>query len=312
MDRMVDAATQRLLARLATWAQANTRAMKDMSPAQARAMMRSVMECFGLPNSSLCACDGRARPVPMRIYRPAEMAQPAPCVAFFHGGGWAMGDVESYHPLVDRLAAHSGALFMSVDYRLAPEHPFPAAFEDCLAATRWLLSNAVGLGCDPKRVMVMGDSAGGALAAAVAWALSRERPDALAGQILLYPLLDIAQPHRAHSSRKQFGGGDYFLSLTDIDRAAEWYVPDPARRRDPLVSPLLEPDLSGLPKTRILTTGFDPLRDEGRLYARRLGDAGVPVSHHCAPTTIHAFLSFRALSAGTRWRRRIAQWIQAT
>lgn len=305
-----DSDTRRLLARLQAWGQENARALEDMTPREARLMMQALLQRFGLAASRLCSCEDREQPVPMRIYRPPARCAGAPCVVFFHGGGWAMGDVESYHPLLDRLAAASGAVFVSVDYRLAPEHPFPAALEDCLAVTRWALTGAAALGVAPERIFVMGDSAGGALAAAVARVLSREWPDALAGQILLYPLLDIAGPHRAHPSRLRFGSGDYFLSLTDIDRAASWYAPDPASRHNPLVSPLLEPDLTGMPATRMLTAGFDPLHDEGEHYARRLADAGVSVSRHCAPTTIHAFLSFRGLAAGARWRRRIAQWVR--
>ncbi len=305
-----DPATGRLLRRLQEWGRRNVRAADGMTADEARAMMRALLARFGLAPSGRCACVDREDPVPMRIYRPPEKGTSTSCVVFFHGGGWALGDVESYHPLVDRLAAASGAVFVSVDYRLAPEHPFPAALEDCLAVTRWALTGAAALGVAPERIFVMGDSAGGALAAAVARILSREWPDALAGQILLYPLLDIAGPHRAHPSRLRFGSGDYFLSLTDIDRAASWYAPDPASRHNPLVSPFLEPDLTGMPATRILTAGFDPLHDEGEHYARRLADAGVAVSRHCAPTTIHAFLSFRGLAAGARWRRRIAQWVR--
>lgn len=309
MRSELDSDTRRLLARLQAWGRENARALEDMTPSEARLMMRALLRRFGLAASRLCSCEDRKQPVSMRIYRPSARGAGAPCVVFFHGGGWAMGDVDSYHPLLDRLAAASGAVLVSVDYRLAPEHTFPAALEDCMAATRWVLTKAAALGVAADRIFVMGDSAGGALAAAVARVSSRQCPDALAGQILLYPLLDIAGPHQAYPSRLRFGNGDFFLSTTDIDRAASWYTPNPASRHNPLVSPLLEPDLTGMPATRILTAGFDPLHDEGEQYARRLADAGVAVSRHCAPTTVHAFLSFRGLAAGKRWRRRIAQWV---
>ncbi len=309
MEHVVDAATWRLLARLREWGERNLRTMETMAPDAARAMMRAILARFGLRPSRLCRWCDVAKPVAMRFYRPPDVAEGAPCVVFFHGGGWAMGDVDSYHPLVDRLAARARAPFVSVDYRLAPEHPFPAALEDCLGATRWALAHAAALGGAPGRVMVMGDSAGGGLAAAVARLLSRERPGALAGQILLYPLLDIASPHARYPSRLAFGDGRFFLACGDIDAAAAWYAPEAAMRADPRVSPLWERELAGLPPTRILTPGCDPLRDEGAAYARKLRAAGVPVRHHRAPKTIHAFLSFRALPVASRWRGRIARWL---
>jgi len=211
---------------------------------------------------------------------------------FFHGGGMVVGSMETYDGVARLIADASGAVVVNVDYRLAPEHKFPAAVDDAYAATAWVSEHAREIGGDARRLAVGGDSAGGNLATVVC-ALARQngRP-AIAYQALLYPAVDMSGATPSES-RKEFGGGEYFLSTEGMSWFNTQYFNDPAREaRDLRASPLLNPDLRGLPPAVIITAGCDPLRDEGRQYADRLRDAGVPVEYRCFETTIHAFVSF--------------------
>ena len=251
---------------------------------------------------------GGAGDRPARLYRPQEVAEvPATLVVFFHGGGWCVGDLESYDGLMRALCALSGAVFVSLDYRLAPEHGFPAGLEDALAATRWAADQARGLGCDPDRLVVMGDSAGGNLAAVVAQISKAEGPR-LAAQYLLYPVIDGSRPHAAYPSRMAFGNGDLFLSRDAIAGTLAWYLAaGGGTAEDSKVSPINAADLAGLAPAFILVAAFDPLRDEGLAYAEHLRAAGVPVTTDTAEGTIHGFLTFGDLDACHAARRRIAQ-----
>ncbi len=248
---------------------------------------------------------GPAGMVPARLYRPADSAgQTLPAVVFFHGGGWALGDLDGYDSLVKALCLASDACFLSVDYRLAPEHPFPAGLEDALAAVRWASQQADKLNIDRRRIAVMGDSAGGNLAAVTARCLRDEAGPWLAGQILIYPMLDVASPHARYPSRAAYGNCGYVISLRDIEVTTGWYLSDRALASQPNVSPLLAADLDGLAPAVIMTAGFDPLRDEGQVYADKLRSAGVAVTYRCFKTTVHAFLSFGHLSiaqTGRSW-----------
>ncbi|MGH8189111.1 MAG: alpha/beta hydrolase, partial [Steroidobacteraceae bacterium] len=219
---------------------------------------------------------GTEHSVPARLYRPATDAwPPSSMVVFLHGGGWSMGDLECYDFFMRDLCVRSGASILSVEYRLAPEHKYPAALDDGLAAVRWATSLTRAHAGDAARVAVMGDSAGGNLAAVIARRLHIEGRIRLAGQLLLYPMLDVSQPHAAYPSRMRYGDGEYLLTRESIDTAATWYLDGIGRRDDPDVSPLLVEDLSMLPETVIVIGGHDPLLDEARLYAERLLAAGV-------------------------------------
>jgi acetyl esterase len=219
--------------------------------------------------------DGPAGPIPARLYVPDAAPAPAPLLVYFHGGGWVQGSIESHDPSCRLLAHLAGVRVLSVDYRLAPEHPFPAGVHDAVAAYRWAVREAPRLGADPARVAVGGDSAGGNLATVVA--LAARDDDALpdpAFQLLIYPVCDVAEKA---ASVARFGDG-FFLTERSMDWCTDQYVPNGADRSDPRVSPLRAPDLAGLPPAHVATSRADPLRDEGEAYAARLREAGVPVS----------------------------------
>ena len=217
----------------------------------------------------------------------------------------------AYDGLVRALCCLSGVNFLSVDYRLAPEHPYPAAFEDCLAVTREMLDHGEKIGCDTARVAVMGDSAGGTLAAAVAGRIHSRSSLRLKAQFLLYPVLDISQPHEYYASRMTWGNGDYLLSREGIDRAADWYVPDRALRSRPEISPLRQAKPEIMPPTVLVVGEYDPLHDETMTYARKLVAAGVPCEVKVFEGAIHAFLSFGILDQAWAGRRYLADRLRA-
>ena len=239
--------------------------------------------------------DGAEGPRPARLYRPVGVDHtPLPLVVFFHGGGFVIGDLDTHEGQARRVCRELGALVLSVDYRLAPEHPYPAAFEDCLAATRWAAAHADDLGADPDRLVVGGDSAGGNLAAVVAQACRDGRGPALAAQLLIYPATDMTDPNgEVHASRHDNAEG-YFLSGDDMRWFESSYLAG-APAGDPATSPLYG-DLAGLPPTVVVTAEFDPLRDEGEAYARALEDAGVPVVATRFDGLIHGFFDMGPLS----------------
>jgi acetyl esterase len=233
---------------------------------------------------------GPAGPVPVRVYRPEPPARPpryrsAPGAAvFFHGGGWVLGGLDSHDTLCRELAAQAGAVLVAVDYRLAPEHPYPAGLDDCAAATRWVAAHAADLGADGSRLAVVGDSAGASLAAGVAM-LARDDGDvAVTLQVLAYPALD---PAMDTASYKQ-NADDPFLSRAEMETYWSYYLGDCAPDR--LAAPALAPGLAGLPPAYVLVAGRDVLRDEGAAYAERLAGAGVPVRLRRFDDMVHGFL----------------------
>jgi acetyl esterase len=224
-------------------------------------------------------------PVPVRIYHPDGSA-PFPVMVFYHGGGWVIGNVDSHDALCRKLTNAIGCVTVSVDYRLAPEAKFPAAAEDCYAATLWVSENAKSLGCDPKRLAVCGDSAGGNLAAAVPlMARDRGKPP-IAYQVLMYPCTDGSLES---GSMKELAEG-YFLTRGAMVWFWNHYVHDHDRNH-PYAAPIHAPDLKGLPPALVITAEFDPLRDEGEAYAAKLRTAGVPVTCTRYDGTIHGFVS---------------------
>ncbi len=255
-----------------------------VSPAQARAMYRDrrgftqpdappVHEVRALAAGSL----------PLRLYRPAGGV--LPLLLYFHGGGWTIGDLDTHDVLCRQLANASGCAVLAVDYRMGPEHPFPAAVEDCIAATAHARQEAAALGIDPARIAVGGDSAGGNLAAVVALA-ERDAGRPLAFQLLIYPATDMRATAPSHSTN----GQGYLLTADTIAYFRGHYVPNAADWADWRASPLLAPDLRGLPPALVLTAGYDPLRDEGRQYADALSEAGNRVQSICFERQIHGFL----------------------
>jgi acetyl esterase len=234
---------------------------------------------------------GPAGEIPVRIYRPEGRA-PFPALVYFHGGGWVIGSLETHDGSCRELANRAGCVVVSVDYRLAPEHRYPAAAEDCFAATKWVAAHAAELGVDAKRIAIGGDSAGGNLAAVVALMARERRGPALRFQLLVYPVTDadFSRP----SYRENAEG--YLLST----KAMEWfwghYVADAAQRAEPFASPLRAKDLAGLPPAFVLTAEFDPLRDEGDAYAERLRQAGVPTRWKRYDGAIHGFFAMGLLA----------------
>src|SRR4051794_10634053 len=237
---------------------------------------------------------GAAGPLDARLYVPADAPPSGPLLVYYHGGGWVQGSVATHDPSCRLLAHLAGVRVLSVDYRLAPEHPFPAAADDALAAYGDARARAAELGADPARIAVGGDSAGGNLAAVTALAL-RGAPESPAFQLLISPGLDMS---RKHPSRLRFAEG-FVLTEADMEWYEDQYVPDRARRADPRVSPLLAPDLAGLPPAYVATALADPLRDEGEAYAERVRAAGVTVALHRHPQ-VHGFFNLSAMRSGLR------------
>ncbi|MQY09109.1 alpha/beta hydrolase [Actinomadura macrotermitis] len=237
-----------------------------------------------LPRVADLTVDGPGGPVPVRLYRPEPPAAgPLPLLVYLHGGGWVLGGVESVDVACRDLAAAAGCTVLSVDYRLAPEHPFPAAVEDAWAVTADVARDPGRYGARPGALAVAGDSAGGNLAAVVAL-LARDAGVALAHQLLVYPITDTA---RDTESWARYGDG-YGLDADAMARFTGMYVGD-ADPADPLIAPLRAADLSGLAPATVITAEYDILRDEGEAYARRLHDAGVPVEQRRYPGVVHSF-----------------------
>jgi acetyl esterase len=230
--------------------------------------------------------DGPGGPIPIRIYRPVGQA-PFPIVIFFHGGGFVFGSIATHENVTRSMANEGPAVVISVDYRLAPEHPFPAALEDAYAAVQWAAENASAFDGDPARLAVAGDSAGGNLAAGVSLKARDEQGPPISQQILLYPVLILDEFELA--SRRDFEG--YILSEEMAWWMRDGYLPDPGTRRNPYASPLLAGDHGNLPPAYIMTAEFDPLRDEARLYAEYLRQAGVSVVYREYKGMLHGFLS---------------------
>lgn len=274
---------------------------EQMSLEEGRAeMRRGAMVAGGQPPTLAGVTEltvaGAAGPRPARHYVPFSSAAPQPLIVFFHGGGFAQGGLDSHDVGCRLLAKHAGAQVLSVDYRLAPEHPFPAAVEDACAALRWAFEHARELGADETRVAVAGDSAGGNLAA-VASADASQAADGATPilQILIYPATDFVARARSHELFDQ----GFLLVREDMDWFTANYVGS-ADKQDPRLSILRAPDVEGTAPALILTAGFDPLRDEGEAYAARLREAGVPVVLRRFPGLIHGFFNLTGISRSSR------------
>jgi acetyl esterase/lipase len=246
---------------------------------------------------------GPAGTIAGRLYVPRPPAGEAtataaasPLLVYFHGGGWVIGDLDTHEDACRFLAAHSESRVLSIDYRLAPEHPFPAAVEDAFAAYRWAVENAEQLGADPARIAVGGDSAGGNLAAAACLMARTASVPSPAMQLLFYPVAETGGTAR---SRRTFAEG-FLLTRGDMEWFEERYLPPDVDRSDPRVALLEAGDLSGLPPAYVATAGFDPLRDEGEELARRLREAGVRVALRRHPGLVHTFVNLTAICPSAR------------
>jgi acetyl esterase/lipase len=234
--------------------------------------------------------DGPAGPIPIRIYRPPTLSTaPAPVVVFLHGGGWSVGDLDTYDGTARRHAVGSEAVVVSVDYRLAPEHPYPAAVDDAWAATQWVADHADDLGVDPDRLAVAGDSAGGNLAAVMTLLARDAGAPAIRFQLLWYPstTFDLSLPSFTENADAPI------LDMASVKGFSRWYVGDRDLANPPAtLVPARAESLAGLPAAYIAVAGHDPLRDDGIRYAELLTAAGVPAELHQAPTLVHGYLGY--------------------
>lgn len=277
-------------------AEADMPALNEMAPAEAREAAAGFIALAGPGDATVQIEDrtiaGPGGALPVRVYSPQNASGTLGALVYFHGGGWVIGTIESTDAICRNVAARAGCKVVSVEYRLAPEHRYPAPLEDCYAALEWVAANGAELGVDPTRLAVGGDSAGGNLAAAVALKARDEHGPALRLQLLVYPVTD-----RSYGTASYAANGDGYLLTTSM---MEWFwdhYVDADSADDPYVSPLRAKDLSGLPAAVVFTAEFDPLRDEGEAYAAALRAAGVSVEAERFDGQIHAFWQMPATFA---------------
>jgi acetyl esterase len=243
--------------------------------------------------------------VPVRIYWPSAERGSRPGVVYFHGGGWVICDLDTHDGACRRLANEIGAVVVSVDYRLAPEHRWPAAAEDAYAATGWVAGHADELGVDAARLAVAGDSAGGNLTAVVAqMARDRDGPR-LAFQLLVYPVIDVGATRVEYPSQRENAEG-YFLTTAQMEWYRDQYLGEDAHGEEPYVSPIKAASLAGLPPACVVTAEMDPLRDEGEAYAAALEAAGGSVVVYRAPGMFHGFFNMDAVLDGSKQAQQVA------
>jgi len=268
----------------------------SQSAGERRAGLEQLMRFSG-PPEAVTAVDertvaGAEAPLPARLYTPlATRAPTLPGLVYFHGGGLVAGSIATHDGIARALANAGACQVVSVDYRLAPEHRFPAAVDDAIAAVRDVAARAVEFDIDPSRLAVAGDSAGATLAAVACQAVARAGGPPLALQLLICPIMDFGG---TTESRRELARG-FLLDEATLEHDLVHYLPPGADLADPRISPLRAPELHGLPRTSIHTAEFDPLRDEGKAYADRLERAGTPVSYTCHPGMIHLFYGMAAV-----------------
>lgn len=299
---------------LQSLAAAGAPAFNTLQPAQCRQAINTLMSMMP-PSQAVLAqvrdahIPGPAGEMKVRIYTPTGTG-PFPILMYFHGGGFVIGDLDTFDKLCRETCGGAGVVVVSVDYRLAPEYPFPAASDDCLAATRWAAAHAAELNGDASRIGVSGDSAGGNLAAVTALRLRDEGGPALKAQLLVYPVTD-ADPDAYPSMTANAEG--YLLSRADMNWFFGHYVKDASAVASPILCPIKAASHAGLPPALVITAEFDPLRDEGDAYAKKLAAAGVAVEHRCYDGAIHGFYTFfGALSLGREAVDQGIGWLKRT
>jgi acetyl esterase len=285
---------------LAMLEQMGGRSLAEGTPEQARAGFRLLTVDLRRPENVVPVGDVEDLTIPVehgelpaRVYRPDGASGPVPTVVFFHGGGFVIGDLDTHDNQSRAICRDTGAVVLSVAYRVAPEDAFPAAVDDCVAATAWAAEHVDRLGGDAQRIAVGGDSAGGNLAAVVAQQARDGAGPALAAQLLVYPATDFRDDDTRYPSRSENAEG-YFLTRADMEYFARHYA-EGADDTDPRLSPITG-DLAGLPPAVVVTAEYDPLRDEGDAYAAALQAAGVEVVHRRFDGMIHGFFDLSALS----------------
>lgn len=293
---MLDPQAQALLERIAT---AGLPLLHTLSPEGAREQYRRARIPLQPPPPEVASVVDRAvpgphGPIPVRLYRPlgTQPSERLPALVYFHGGGFTIGDLDTHDVPCRALANQARCAVVSVDYRLGPEHKFPKAVDDCVAATSWVASHARELGIDATRLAIGGDSAGGNLATVTALTAREAGGPKLVFQLLIYPTTTLQHDT---ASTAELGRSGYLLTLDLMHYFRDCYLGDPKDARDWRCSPLLAPDLSRLPPALIITAGYDPLRDEGKAYAGRLAASGVSVAYTCYEGTIHGFITMGAV-----------------
>jgi acetyl esterase len=272
---------------LAALSEAGMPPFEHMTVPQAREAAKGFADLQGEPEEVATAdrtIPGPAGDIPVRVYTPAGEG-PKPVIVYFHGGGWVVGDVDVCDNPVRRIANRTGSVVVSVDYRLAPEHVYPAAFDDCFAATAWVAEHAAELGADPDKIAVSGDSAGGNLAAAVALAARDRQGPRLAAQLLLYPVTDFDFTTPSYTDN----GEGYLLTRGSMQWFWAHYLGAQDLGKDPYACPARADSLVGLPPAFVATAEFDPLRDEGEAYAAKMRAAGVEVTAKRYDGMLHGF-----------------------
>jgi len=288
------------IARVFAW----TSPPEDVAPEVARAKLKQAIKrapwLVGRPLPCRAVHDQALAGVPVRIYRPCDGVLPV--VAYVHGGGWVEGDLDTHDVPCRMLAVHSQCVVVSVHYRRAPEHRFPAAVDDCSAVVRWLAANAADIGGDPRRLAVGGESAGGHLAAVVA---RRCRDLNLRAQLLIYPVVDL---NRESDSYRRYATG-HVLTAARMRAFIAAFVPEATQRHRPDVSPLLADDLSGLAPAYLASAPQDVLRDEGMAYAERLRTAGTAVHWEDTPGLLHGWVNMLGLPPARAAWIKAARWL---
>jgi acetyl esterase len=294
---------------LATLAASGAPPLTELSPQRVRENFAASIDPLFGPLDPVASIEDvqTGRGLKLRLYRPRHTPDPSPAFVYLHGGGWVVGSIETHDGITRALAARSGCVVVAVEYSLAPEHPFPRGLEDALEATRWVADNAESLALDPARLAVGGDSSGANLAAVVTQQ-ARGSGLELAAQVLIYPVTD-----------HNFETGSYTELATGLGLtrdAMRWYWDHYLGEVDgaiPEASPLRAADLGDLPAALVVTAGYDPLRDEGRAYARRLAEAGVPVEAIEYEGMIHGFLRMPAIiDRADEALTQIAGWLSET
>jgi acetyl esterase len=265
--------------------------LEETGAVVARANMKTLPRLPGDPVHQVSdrSIAGPGGDIPIRVYRPGTGTRPV--IVFFHGGGWAIGDLDSHDALCRSLANATGAVVVAVDYRLAPEHRFPAAADDSLAATTWVAEHAAELDVDASRLAVMGDSAGGNLAAVVSLMARDHGGPSIAFQLGVYPVTSADLDRQSYHDN----GTGYFLTTAGMRYFWDEYVPEESDRSNPYAAPLAAADLSGLPPSHIITAEHDPLRDEGEAYANRLRESGVSSTNTRYGGLFHGFLNMASI-----------------
>jgi acetyl esterase len=289
MTGAMDESARRLLT---SFKASGRRPYEELAPLDAREQQR--LGAFGsqLDPQAVAAVEdltapGSAGPTALRLYRGQNASSPSPALVFFHGGGWVLGGIATHDPLCRALANAAACRVVSVDYRLAPEHRFPAAADDAIAATRWIVTNANALGVDPTRVAVGGDSAGANLAAVTALTINQERHCAVAAQVLLYPALDMRMATESHRTIT----ADALLTHRTMLWFRDHYLNAASEQLDWRASPCLSSDLTHSPPALVITAGQDPLHDEGRDFAQALSAIGIAVEHVSYDGQMHGFMT---------------------